>query len=150
MAEQTYERIELAKEQLDLALDLFLSKRSMVSALTLAGAAEEILGRALTLRGKKTTLEHEHTVIAPVEAFLRREPLTWKVFISEKNRVRNAAKHMGGATDAHVVADLEDEALWMLVRACDNYNRLDLQATPRMQEFDNWFYENVADIKVDV
>ena len=45
MAEQTYERIELAKEHLDLALDLFLSKRSMVSALTLAGAAEEILGR---------------------------------------------------------------------------------------------------------
>ncbi len=150
MTEQTHLRIELAEQQLEVALELFLSGRSMVSALTLAGAAEEILGNALKLRGKKTTLEYEHSVIAPVEAFLRREPLNWKTFINEKNRVRNAAKHMDDATDSEVVADLEDEALWMLVRACDNYKRLDLQPTPRMQDFDNWFYENVAGIKIDV
>jgi hypothetical protein len=47
MAKQSYQRIDLATEQLDVALELFLSRRSFVSALTLAGAAEEILGKAL-------------------------------------------------------------------------------------------------------
>lgn len=150
MAEQTHQRIALAQEQLDVALELFLLKRSMVSALTLAGAAEEILGKALQHRGKKTTLEYEHSVIEPVEKFLRRQPFLWKDFIDEKNRVRNAAKHMGAQSDTQVVADLEDEALWMLVRACDNHKRLDLEATPRMAEFDDWFYENVVGIKIDV
>lgn len=150
MAEQTHSRVELAQEQLDVALELFLSRRSLVSALTLAGAAEEIFGKALQHRGKKTTMEYEHSVVEPVESFLRRQPFLWKDFINEKNRVRNAAKHMGAQFDTQVVADLEDEALWMLVRACDNYNRLELQPTQRMREFDDWFYENVVGIKIDV
>src|SRR5688572_22389684 len=41
VAEQAYQRVKLAEEQLDVALDLFLSKRSLVSALPLAGAAKE-------------------------------------------------------------------------------------------------------------
>lgn len=69
---QTHRRIDLAQEQLDVALELFLSKRSLVSALTLAGAAEEIFSKALKFRGKKTALEYEHSVVAPVEEFLRR------------------------------------------------------------------------------
>lgn len=150
MAEQAYQRIKLAEEQLDVALELFLSRRSLVSALTLAGAAEEILGQALKFRGKRTTLEFEHSAIEQVETFLRRQPFLWKDFINEKSRVRNAAKHMREQSEAEVIADLEDEALWMLVRACDNHKRLDLEATPRIAEFDNWFYENVVGIKIDV
>lgn len=149
MAEEIHDRVTLAKEQLDVALELFLSERSFVAALTLAGAVEEVLGKALALRGKKSTLQYEHSVIAPVEKFLRRQTLTWKVFIEEKNRVRNAAKHMDGQSQLTVHADLKDEALWMLVRACDNYNRLDLSTTDRMTEFNEWFYTNVVGIRTD-
>ena len=149
MSEEIHDRVALATEQLDVALELFLSERSFVSALTLAGAAEEVLGKALTLRGEKTTLQYEHTVIAPVEKFLRCQTLTWKVFIEEKNRVRNAAKHMDGQGQLTVHADLEDEALWLLVRACDNYNRLDLPTTDRMTEFNDWFHTNVVGIRTD-
>jgi hypothetical protein len=144
-----HNRIQLAVEQLQTALALFLEARSYVSALTLAGAAEEILGKALEHEGKQTTLQYEHTVIAPVEKFLRRQPLTWKVFVDEKNRVRNAAKHMRDANETDIEADLEDEALWMIVRACDNYNRLDLPKTDLMYEFENWFYTNVAGVSSD-
>ena len=146
MVEAVHSRLELANEQLDVALELFLSKRSFVASLTLAGAAEEIFGKALTHKGKKTTLEYEHTVIAPVEEFLRQKPLTWKVFAKEKNRVRNAAKHMGEKTELDLVADLEDEALWMVVRACDNYQRLDLPSTDRMNEFNEWFLKTVVGV----
>jgi hypothetical protein len=40
--------------------------------------------------------------------------------------------------------DLEYAAIWAIVRACDNSNRLGLPRTARMLEFGNWFYENVA------
>jgi hypothetical protein len=143
VSELTYQRIDLAKEQLDVALELFLSQRSLVSALTLAGAAEEILGKELSRLSEECTLQHEYSMIAPVQELLHRRRYSWKDFIDEKNRVRNAAKHMGNASELSVYADLEDQALRMLVRACDNYRRLALNPTPRMEEFDAWFWKNV-------
>lgn len=142
-----YKRLDLAKEQLDVALEIFLSRKSYVSALTLAGAAEEIFGKSLTQRSEKTTLQHEHSVIAPVEELLQHKPYNWKEFISEKNRVRNAAKHMKDETESTVMADIEDDALWLIVRACDNYRRLGLEPTSLMLEFDNWFFENVVGLE---
>ena len=68
----------------------------------------------------------------------------WKAFVDEKNMARNSVKHMDSKTDETFDADLEDEALWMLVRACDNLLRLGLHPTKRMQQFDEWFYENIV------
>jgi len=48
MPQYTFDRLQLAVEQLDVAIELFRSGRSDVAALTLAGAAEEILGKMLT------------------------------------------------------------------------------------------------------
>lgn len=142
-----YQRIDLAKEQLDVALEIFLSRKSYISALTLAGAAEEIFGKTLIQRGEKTTLQHEHSIIAPVEELLQNKPFNWKEFISEKNRVRNAAKHMSNETESAVMADIEDEALWLIVRACDNYKRLGFEPTLLMLDFDKWFFENIAGLE---
>ena len=146
MMEQTYQRINLAQEQLNVALELFLDGRSYVSSLTLAGAAEEIFGKALFARGEETVLDRNHSAIAPVEELFREKPYSLKEFVNEKNRVRNAAKHMRDQFETEVFADLEDEALWMLARACDNYGRLDLPQTDRMHEFNEWFYEHVIGV----
>lgn len=144
---RSYQRVDLAKEQLDVALEIFLSCKSYVSALTLAGAAEEIFGKSLTQRGEKTTLQHEHSIIAPVEEMLQHKPYNWKEFIAEKNRVRNAAKHMSDKAESTISADIEDEALWLIVRACDNYRRLGFEPTSLMLEFDNWFFENIVGLE---
>lgn len=150
MPEKTYQRVDLAKEQLENALELFLKRGSFVSALTLAGAAEEILGKALSQRGEKTTFQHEYPLIRPVEEVFRNEPFSWKEFVEKKNLARNAAKHMKDATVSIVTADLADEALWMIVRACDNHARLGLQETPLMKEFEDWFYEHVVGLEYEV
>ena len=147
---RTYQRVDLAKEQLETALELFLRRGSFVSALTLAGAAEEILGKALSQRGEKTTLEHEYPLIRPVEELFRYESFSWKEFVEKKNLVRNAAKHMKDASELIVTADLEDEALWMIVRACDNHARLGLQEAPLMKEFKAWFSEHVVGLEYEV
>lgn len=144
MSESSYRRTDLATEQLQVAIELFLSGRRYVSALTLAGAAEEILGKAPVQRGLTTVLDHEYRITGLVEEALRGQPYKRKEFVSRKNRVRNAPKHMPSDIESTVTADLEDESLWMIVRACDNYQRLDLPPSAFLDNFENWFWTYVV------
>ena len=145
--EKTHDRIDLACEQLDCALELFLSQRSYVSALTLAGASEEILGKALGQIGSETTLEATFHLVEPTQTLISGRSYTSKEYRDEKNRVRNAVKHMRDSSVRTIDADLEDEALWMIVRACDNYQRLNFPETKRMAEFEEWFHKNILGIE---
>ena len=62
MTDQTNNKLDLATEQLDDAISLFLEEQ-FVSALVLAGAAEEIFGKALSDSGKPSdTLDLEDAV----------------------------------------------------------------------------------------
>ena len=146
MAEQTYDRLELAKIQLDTALDLFLDQRNSPAAITLAGAAENIFGRALAIRGSKAALKSAYDSIAETHQILYKEKLDEKTFTSHKNRIRDALKHLqdknGGPT---VTVDLENAACWMLVRAIHNGKELGFEFE-RFHEFDNWFYENIVGV----
>jgi hypothetical protein len=146
VTDQTYNRVDLAAEQLDMALSLFLDKQSFVSALTLAGAAEEILGKALSHKGEQNSLKWKYRAIEPFHVMLHRKPLSETDFIRDENRSRNAAKHMASGSELSITVDLEDAALWMIVRACDNSDRLGLPRTERMLEFKNWFYKHVVGV----
>ena len=78
MAEETYDRLVLAKGQLDTALDLFLDQKNYSSAITLAGAAEEIFGHALALGGGKSALDSSYESMAEFHTMLRRTDLNKK------------------------------------------------------------------------
>jgi hypothetical protein len=146
MSEKTYQRVELAIEQLDTALELFLSERSYASALTLAGAAEEILGQAISQRGQQDALRYKYDVLNTAHRELHGRPLEWKQFSDGENHARNALKHMRSRSEDTVTTDLQEAAIWMLVRACANYDALDFPRTDRMDSFDNWFYEHVVGV----
>ena len=62
MTDQMYNKVDLAREQLDDAISLF-RKKKFVSALTLAGAAEDILGKALSHRGQQNSLELKYETV---------------------------------------------------------------------------------------
>ena len=118
MADQPYNRIRFATKQLDLALWFFLERQNFISALKHARAAEETFRKALSSQ----------------EDFLR-----------DEKRAPLAVTPMMSASGPFVILDdLEYAAIWAIVRACDNSNRLGLPRTARMLEFGNWFYENVA------
>ena len=146
MPERSYQKTDLAREQLEVALGLFLDKVSYVAALTLAGAAEEILGKALSHKGDKNVLKKEYDIVGPIRQLMDGKKLTWASFMGEKNRARNSVKHMDRDSESTLAADLEDETLWMLVRACDNYRHLGLDPTDKIIEFDEWFYKNVVGV----
>jgi hypothetical protein len=117
MADQTYNRIKLATKLLDLALWFFLERQNFSSALKLAGAAEEAFRKALSSQEE---------------------------FIGDENSAQLAVTRMVSASGRVTLDELQSAAIWAIVRACDNYNRLGLPRTARMLEFDNWFYENVV------
>lgn len=145
MAEQLYSRLELAQEQLEVALLLFLEKQSYPSAITLAGAAEEIFGKELVRRGKRPTLDWKFDKMAVVHKLLHGKELEHKSFVAAENLIRNSLKHLNETDTPDIAVDLEDTACWMLVRACENAQGLDLDIA-RFQEFNDWFYKHVVGI----
>ena len=141
MTSQTLDRISLACEQLEIAMDLFLSGQSYVAALTLAGAAEEILGQALKHRGEENAMQSAYESTSSFHRMLHGKELKWQDFADGENYARNAAKHMRDPSETSITTDLRHAAQWMIVRACSNSDRLGIARTDRMSQFENWFYE---------
>ena len=147
MFEDTHNKIDIAIEQLESALKIFLSGESYVSALTLAGASEEILGMALRIKGIENSLQEQYKRYHDPDFSWLNPPKSWGEFTTHgKNKVRNAVKHLSNETDLTFEADIKDEALWMLVRAIGNYDRLGFPPTDLMHQFEGWFYEHYVGI----
>jgi hypothetical protein len=146
MSESTYSRVGLAHEQLEDAISLFLDKKCYASAISLAGAAEEVFGMALVRRGEQAVLDWKFKEMAMVHKLLHGKELERKFFVKEENRIRNALKHFKDTDNLNITTDLKDAACWMLVRACENARKLGFNIA-RFEEFDNWFYENIVGIQ---
>ena len=119
-------KLDAAKIQLEAAIELHLDKASFIPAITLAGAAEEILGKALPA-GQQTAKQKLS------QALLTKYQLT----ITEKelndqylNKTRNHLKHFGDSGATHVDIEPETESLNMLARALTNYIMLSLPPSP--------------------
>lgn len=140
----THRQLDLAVEQLQVALDLFLDGKSYVSSLTLAGAAEEILGKLAASSGKGSLLKEELEMANYLQKIWPGGETRWKDFIKDKNATRNSAKHL--SEERAVTVDFEEAASRMLVRALANRRLLELPTLGREHEFDGWFYENVVGI----
>lgn len=140
---RTYDRLSLAKEQLDTALKLFLDDNNYSSAITLAGAAEEIFGQAISLAGDKNALEQSYELMADVHALIQGVNLDKKYYVEKENLARNALKHLQEDKGETITIDLEDAACWMLVRALQNARKLNYNFD-RLFEFENWFGQNIV------
>jgi hypothetical protein len=134
MTDQTYNRVDLAREQLDVAISL-LERKSFVSALTLAGVADEILGKMLSHSGKQNYLDCTYQAVKPFHTRLHRMPLSKKDFIRDENSALIAVTRMASTSTPSVTLDLEHAAHSMIGRALVNYNLLGLPRTARMLKF---------------
>lgn len=136
MGERLLSRVDLAIEQLHIAISLFLKSHNLASALTLAGATEEILGAALGMRGQTNALQHWYQGEAQQEL-----ELSWASFCARENRARNALKHLDQfSLDTKESIDLRDASAMMIYRACTNYEWLGYKPTKKMRVFERWFW----------
>ena len=139
-------RVNVACEQLDVAIDLFFADRSPVSSLTLAGAAEEILGGALEMAGRKPTLSLRFEERVRMLAKTKFPSPNKDEFIYRHNYPRNAAKRMRPKfrakhslpEDQYFRADAKQAAIKMILRALHNQKLLNIVMSEQAHKFYGW------------
>ena len=101
-------KIDAAVDQLDWAIRLFLDHQAYLRAITLAGAAEEILGQAVGDRSAFAQLK---------TTFAGRLDISEKVISQQHlNKARNWLKHWGQRTDDEKIRlELDEEAIQYIV-----------------------------------
>ena len=113
---------DIAEHQLLAALRLW-SEGDYLSALTLAGAAEEILGKRLRKLGREPSFDQlKDLIVALAKQEGDGDPNTDRLVGSLLNDTRNALKHYAG--DDSLTFDLREDASEMLERALSNYQVL--------------------------
>ena len=127
-------KVDAAIIQLHRAITLFRDEGDIVCSITLAGAAEEILG--LLLRRKKSYPSATDQLRAMLKQW--NPTLSNRTIDEEIHGVRNALKHARHAQETHVSTDQYDAAE-IIMRACLNYLALERRYTPEMADFSVWF-----------
>ncbi len=135
-------KTDIAILQLKKAIELFVVE-DFVCSLTLAGAAEEILGGLSRAKGMKTVTEESvdymnvlfrHLDHAEIESKER------KSIYNKWNFAKNKVKHHDKNDDDVLMFNTCDEAYWMIKRAIANGKMLGILA-PNEQDFENWVIE---------
>ena len=137
-------KAEIARLQLEDSIELFLIQK-WTSATTLAGAAEGIFARLLTLQGElsaaEETWEHIEEVRAATELPYAGTRTKRDAF-REWNEKRNALKHHNERDQDPLTFNPFDDAFEMIGRANLNGDRLGVVARNR-EDYENWCIENI-------
>ena len=127
---------EIARNHIEAAIDLYRSGGDRACIVTLAGAAEEVLGKLVSRQGKK------NVIAGLAEAATRDGSSLTPVQLSRLiNRTRNALKHANDIDEDEIEIH-PDEATAMLTRGMINYMQLTGAFSPKMHEFYEWLRQN--------
>ena len=134
---------EVARRQIDTAIDLFLDGKDYLSVVTLAGAGEEILGSLITRAGKKRIIDH----LIDLDKKLSKGGRRFKIVNQEINGFRNSLKHADDPTEDIVdVVEDQEHAIAMLARALTNFYELEGKLSVRMEQFYIWLKQNRSEL----
>jgi hypothetical protein len=137
-------KAEIAKVQLEDAIDLFLAEK-WVSAITLAGAADGIFAGLLKQQGKQSAAEETWPHIEEVRSVTGLDyagTRTKKDSFNEWNEHRNALKHHDKEDEERLEFNAFDQAYYSIQRANGDAEKLGLVARNR-QEYENWLIVNL-------
>lgn len=148
MTLKAYTRLELAANQLEAAISLFVAGRDRFSVITLAGAADVILSRLIINAGEEnfteSILKEEADQGGPVRT---REEVGHKInnlfFI-------NQLKHMDDDEDGYIELDPDECAIGAILKALANYVVLAGQKDRFVQAFLSWVKLNLDPRKYNV
>ena len=128
--------LEVAKKQLDRSILLFYKEQDFVSSLTLAGAAEEILGKLMNKQGISHVMDEVikgSLALNDIEPGSPEEPKVKKSVAGMMNRFKNKLKHYNG--DDSITFSVDFYAAEMIDRAVQNYFILTGEETSLMKRF---------------
>lgn len=130
-------KTEIAKQQIDAAINHFLNGNDFVSALTLAGAGEEITGALLARNGGKHVLNKLYNWYQDNTG----TQIGFAKFSMQTNLARNTLKHANSPAEDEV--EIQSwEAVQMIMRAMTNYKELVGEPSETMKAMANWIEKN--------
>jgi hypothetical protein len=132
-------KIDAVTEQLDWAIRLFLDHRAYLPAITLAGAAEEIVGAILQDRSAFAQLKQKFSSDLGMP--------TAEVSQEHLNKAKNWLKHWQNLKDAETLSiELEEEAIQYIVRALTNLATHDGTWPSEGPRFEEWLRRNKPEL----
>jgi hypothetical protein len=132
---QKLTNLDIARHQIDRAVLLFLDKDDYISSLTLAGAAEEILGAVLRKQGKAPAIENIVAKGAEIQKTLYGIESPKRLLFNSLNEYRNKLKHFNEQEPLHISPGYYSSR--MLNRAIENYVEVCSEPTETMNRFLN-------------
>ena len=132
-------KIGAAVDQLDWAIKLFLDHKAFVPAITLAGAAEEIIGQTIGSEAAFNILKERLSAQSSLSPAI--------VSQMHLNKAKNWLKHWQGMKDEETIeVELETEAIQYIVRAITNLATHDKSCTSETPRFFEWIEKNRKDL----
>lgn len=146
MATEKHDKFQIASNQLETAIGLFVSDCDCYSVITLAGAADGILTALVIRKGKKPFVDY---VCMVEEAESGITPPRGKLG-SHINDVLNinALKHMDEDGDEFVEMDVTECAVGAILKAVSNYKQLVEDDPDFIKAFLAWTWKNMEGSKV--
>jgi hypothetical protein len=124
-------KIDIARRQLEMAMQIHMSNGDLICAITLAGAAEEIFRKLVGKSGGQSTVDFMKKLHD-----LAGKPKKINELINAVNKVKNSLKHADN--DAHEEIEFDEiaESRVLIIDALVNYMKLDIaNAFPLMESF---------------
>lgn len=134
MTTKKYTKFELASNQLETAIMLFITGRDRFSVVTLAGAADEIFSQLVTRAGKEN-----FTDILLKDSVCSRNNLAKG--INEVLAI-NRLKHFDPGEAEDITINIEECALAAVLRALVNYNQLEGHNEMLVKVLKHWVETN--------
>jgi len=140
MSSTKIEYYEIAQIQIDTAIELYFLK-NYICAITLAGAAEELLGKLLIHQsGGQSALKN-----LTLKLQCQFPNLTSKeINDNYLNFIRNRLKHFNEDICEQDI-NIKTDSIQLICRAAANYCKLTKAITPRIQEFNSHLSETLTD-----
>lgn len=146
--ESVYDKLDIAREYLDLAMQLYIEERNYFCAIHLAAVAEELFGKQLpedkriynvALNAQKsmqileTSLQNGEEPNEPAN-----KDAAHKEAHSVLNDSKNMIKHMNGPNDVTISIDPLREAAYWIERALNNFYKLKLPKSKILWKFEDY------------
>lgn len=132
---ETLSYLEVATRQLNRSIRLYLDEKDYISSITLAGAAEEILGQLIIGGGGTHELDQEITATLRFCDKDESDPKERKSVAQLANYFKNRTKHY--QKEGELIYQTDLSAAELIDRAISNYWALTQNETGDMEQFKN-------------
>lgn len=131
---EKFDKLDIADEMLERAIESYLDAQKYFSALHLAGAAQEIYGKWLRINGGQdfstTMLDHASKIFE--------EPIDRKAMKKEDKRPKNSIKHMDSESDRFAYLNPQLDSFMAISEAVMEYSLLQRPETANIERFKSY------------